>query len=284
MSVTIDDQGWIAEAIGIYYGADSFGPFAAGQPQWVVIHGTAWPYNGSITPAGGTAVMIARSWAAQVAAGSLGASTHIIVDKDGSYTQGITLLNTAAGNSGAPDSVREPYLPSGNLNMYTISIEHCKYNVNDLDILTPQQVDTSFALCKAICEKYGIPKQVWSVGDVRQGGIIPHSACDWKYRSGCPGPYPWADLQNYLNGGPAMFSNDGCVAVWQSKYTGFVGNGASRLTGIFDMFRSEWIAGRFRGAPDGPEYDFPTTWGLGKAQNFGSNTAWWFDATHRGWL
>ena len=266
MSVTISADGWIAEAIGIYYEADSFGPFAKGQPKWLVLHGTAWP--------NGTAVGIATSWADEVAAGQLGASTHIIIDKDGTYTQGITLANTAAGNSGAADSPRASYLPTDNLNMYTISVEHCKYATDDSDILTPEQVVTSFALCKAICEFCNIPKSVVTIQDVSQGGIIRHADCDAKYRSHCPGPYPFADLQNFLNGGP-MFSNAACVQVWET-YSPNKGLGKTRTTGIFNEWRQQWIAGHYKGAPSSGEYPFAFPDGsVGVAQNFGSNTCTW---------
>jgi N-acetylmuramoyl-L-alanine amidase len=275
MSVTITPDGFIKEALGVYYAADSFGPFASGQPKWLVLHGTAWP-NGS-------AVGIATSWADEVAAGQLGASTHIIIDKDGTYTQGITLLNTAAGNSGAADSPRASYLPTDNLNMYTISVEHCKYATDDSDILTPQQVVTSFALCKAICEFCNIPKSVVTIQDVSQGGIIRHADCDAKYRSHCPGPYPFADLQNYLNGGPEMFSNTLCVEVWSSSPVIPL---PKRDTGIFNLWRAEWIAGHFKGVALSPEYAVTLSDGrAGVAQNFAGGTAYWAnDGSESGWL
>jgi hypothetical protein len=279
MTITIDNKGWIKEAEGIYYGADSFGPFEPGITKWIVIHGTAWP--------NGTAEDIAKIWASQVAAGQLGAATHSIIDKTGYLTQGITLLNTGAGNSGAPDSTREPYLPAGNLNMCTISVEHCKYNTDDSDILTPEQVATSFDFCLAVCDFLNIPKQVWSVGDVTHGGIIPHSACDWKYREHCPGPYPWADLQTFLNnsnkttvppkkGETPMFNNTACVQVWNS--TGMGSDDAARSSGIFSYWRDQWENhSNYLGAPTTHEYVFhqndePI---ITVARNFGSNTVVW---------
>ena len=270
MSITIDDQGWIKEATGIYYGADSFGPFAPGQPKWLVLHGTAWP--------GGTADIIANSWASEVARGQLGAATHCIIDKSGYITQGITLLNTGAGNSGAAGSGRAPYLPAGNLNFVTISVEHCKYDaVYNSDTLTPQQQDTSFAFIKACCDKYPtIKRNVVTIQDCSQGGIIRHYDCDQKNRPFCPGPYPLADLQNFLNGGPSMFSDQLCIQIWESNFKA-TGRGVPlRDRGIFDEWRAQWLAGHFKGAPLTDEY--PVTLPSGKpsvAQNFAGGTCVW---------
>lgn len=269
MSVTIDNQGWIAEAIGIYWPMGTFGPFASGQPQWIVLHGTAWP--------NGTAQLIGNTWASQSANGTLNACVHIIIDKDGSYVQGMSLLNTTWGNSGVPGSPRASYLPSDNLNFYTISIEHCKYDAQyNSDELTPAQRATSFAVIKAICEKYNIPKQVVTVGDPSGGGIIRHKDCDGANRPYCPGPYPFADLQNFLNGGPEMFSNQLCIAVWNSYFLSIGKTPPPRDTGIFNDWRAQWINGYYKGCCLTPEYNVPLPNGdPGVAQNYAGGTCVW---------
>lgn len=267
MSITIDDQGWIKEAIGIYWGPDSFGPFIKGQPKWIVIHSTAWT--------NGTAEIIGQSWADQTAAGTLGASSHIIIDKDGTYVQGITLLNTASANCCLTDNPNTGgkyarYLPitswnnGGNQNFNTISIEHCKYDSQEnSDILTPQQQATSFAVIKAICEKYGIPKKVITLDDCSKGGIIRHRDIDALNRWFCPGPYPWQELKDFLNQEEKTvtvdFSNESCVDTWEI--------GAQLVQKNFDVtlvrddppfnsWRDEWISGRYRGIPVSPSYPY----------------------------
>src|SRR3981081_4374179 len=127
MPVTIDSDGWIKEALDGGYQDLTFGPFSPGLPKWIVLHGTAWP-NGRATD-------IAASWAR----GSQ-ASSHVIIDKDGTIVQGISLKDTAWGNSGATGSPRASFLPRTNLNFVTFSMEHCKYDAaTNSDILTLQQ-------------------------------------------------------------------------------------------------------------------------------------------------
>jgi hypothetical protein len=268
MTVTIDQFGWAKEATGIYWGPDSFGPFVPGVPLWIVLHGTAWP--------GGTATIIGNEWAAVTNAGRVGAATHAIIDKDGSWVQGITFKDTAAGNSGAFDSPRAAYLPQGNLNLCTVSIEHCKYDASfNSDILTSAQQTTSFELVNALCEFLSIPKKVVTIEDVSQGGIIRHYDCDQKNRPYCPGPYPFQQLQDYLNGGTPMFTNAACVDVWNS--TGMGSDDATRTTGLFSYWRDQWANHKnFLGAPSTHEYPYTLIDGTKSvARNFGSNTVVW---------
>lgn len=275
MSVTIDDQGWIKEAIGIYYPSHTFGPFLPGQPQWIVLHGTA-------SGAGSSARSIATDWS-NTPPGPGAVSTHILIDKDGAYVQGLSLLNTAWGNSGTDNSPRAPYLPGGNLNKYTISIEHVKYDSDDGDMLTPGQQATSFAVIKAICEKYGIAKKVVTIKDVSNGGIIRHADCDAANRSHCPGPYPFADLQHFLDGDNmnhfiGTHANDSRVQLWEAFSRAEGKTPPRQGTGIFNS----WIDCLNRdicpGSPCGNE--FSLTLGDGRvvmAQIFTGAMCMWVD-------
>ncbi len=263
MSVTIVN-GWIKEALGIYYPNLSFGPFAQGQPRWGVLHGTA-------SGIGSTAENIANTWRVESANGTGNASTHLLIDKDGTMVQGLPFTVTAWGNSGAPDSPRASYLPTTNLNFFTISIEHVKWDTQrNSDILTPLQQLSSFQACKAISAFTGIPAKVVTVDDVSQGGWIRHADCDAKNRSFCPGPYPFAALSEFLRGetmGPHIQQT--LTDIWGTTYkTG---------TGIYTEWSKQAVQGHFKGAPSSTEYPChnPDTGVATVAQNFGSNTCLW---------
>lgn len=207
---------------------------------------------------------------------------HLIIDKDGSFVQGLSLLNAAWGNSGVSTSPRASFLPGDNLNMYTISIEHCKYDAQqNSDALTPAQQATSFAVVKAICEKYGIPKEVVTVGDPSNGGIIRHKDCDGANRPFCPGPYPFVELSNYLKGAPNMgqFSNQTAVDVWNSQHVYFEALKQplpNRDTGIFNAWIDAWKSGHFKGVCMSQEYSVTAPDGnKAIAQNFGGGTCIW---------
>lgn len=196
-TITIDSDGWIKEAIGIYYPGRSWGAFTD-KPRQIVMHGTATP--------GATAQDIANNWAST--AGD--ASAHIIINKDGSFVQGLSLNWTAWANCCLTDNPNtggmwDRRLKVGNQNRWAIAFEHCKNDAQqNSDILTPAQQATSFALTQAVCEYHDIPKEVIGYGDITNGGIIGHCNIDQLNRTYCPGPYPWQDLQNFLNGAPPM--------------------------------------------------------------------------------
>ncbi len=284
-SITIDDQGWIKEATGIYYPSHTFGPFAPGRPKWIVIHATA-------SGPGSTAQGIARDWANTPPTASNAVSVHCLIGKDASdgLVQGLSCLNAAWGNSGASDSPRKSYLPPvpNNLNFFTLSVEHVKYDMQaNSDPLTDYQKTTSFALVDAWCTRYGIPREVTSIGDPSQGGIISHADCDGKYREFCPGDYPWQELSDYLNGGVSMdnhfigtHANDTRVQLWRSFSQG-IGRPAPREgTGLFNDWVNALNIGENRGSPYGPEY--PLTLGNGTvvmAQSFPAGIWAWINAT-----
>lgn len=271
MSVTIV-KGWIKEAIGIYYPAKSFGPFTR-SVRFGVIHGTASP--------GASAQNIANDWANNPG----DASAHILINKDGTFVQGISLDYSAWGNGN--NTGHASYLPTGNPNGYSISMEHCKDDPKyNSDVITPAQQATSFELWDAICDYHQIPRQVVTVGDITQGGIIRHSDIDPEFRTYCPGPYPFGELQAFLNGGHHMNSfigvhaNDFRVQLWRSFSRGVNQAPPREGTGIF----TEWVAqlnlGVNKGSPSGAEY--PLTLASGEtcqAQNFGSNTCIWHEAS-----
>ena len=270
--MTIDSNGWIREATGIYYPALTFGPFPAGQPKWIVIHGTAWN--------GGTARIIAESWRNDSINGTGKASVHALIDKSGEIVQGLPFTHTAWGNCCLSGN-HANFLPSGNQNWNTLSIEHCKYDTWNTEVLTPMQQISSFALVKALCEKYGIPKQVIGIGDPSNGGIIGHKDIDVVNRSNCPGAYPWQALQDFIVAKESTPLVDACIiAIWASQASYFKGIQQSlpaRDTGIFDSWRRALLRGSFKGVPISQEYACPTADGTGTtvAQNFAGGTCLW---------
>ncbi len=274
MTVTIDTDGWIREAMGIHFTHRSWGAFQQ-KPRQIVLHGTAWP--------AGTAQIIATEWATSTG----DASAHIIINKDGSYVQGISLNWTAWANCCLTDS---PYtgakwdrrLLEGNQNHWSIAIEHCKDDKDrNSDVLTPEQQATSFELVKAICDYHSIPKKVIEYSDISQGGIIRHKDIDAENRPYCPGPYPLGELQQYLGEGtmPDTF-NQMIIELWNSMTDYFKAQNAPlppRDTAIFNSWRQELISGHFRGLPLTGEYNTVDQQGEQiVAQNYSGGVCRWY--------
>lgn len=166
-------------------------------PKWVIVHGTA----------GGSSAANIAAWFANPASE---VSAHYIVDRDGNFIQCVEESAAAWANgviSGQPATLgfrtigdgvhRDPWwTPSIDPNYQTISIEHVKASTDNSDELTVQQINTSFALIGAICDRWSIPKRFADAS----GGITGHFSMDPLNRSMCPGPFPWAQLWTYLQG------------------------------------------------------------------------------------
>lgn len=240
--ITIDKDGWIKEAIGIYYPNRSWGAFAQ-KPRQIVLHGTA--------TRNGTAENIANNWANTDG----DASAHIIINKDGSFVQGISLNSTAWANCCLTDNPNtggqwDRRLPLGNQNYWSIAIEHCKDDPNyNSDVLTAAQQATSFALVQAICEYHDIPKQVIGIGDISNGGIIGHCTIDTLNRTYCPGPYPWNELSQHLKGGSMV---TGVPKDWKDNGTILTApNGIAVIKGFRDyILANHWDSGNWPLQPE----------------------------------
>ena len=167
------------------------------QPAWIILHGTA----GFTT---------ARQCADYFADPATEASAHYIVGRDGEVIQCVHEINAAWANgaiTGEPgtggDGVHHDAWWSQmglNPNLLTIAIEHVKPSQDNSDSLTTEQKAASFRLIADICQRWGIPPRF---ADAR-GGITGHFSIDPVNRSGCPGPYPWAELWEFVKGGAAM--------------------------------------------------------------------------------
>lgn len=84
-----------------------------------------------------------------------------------------------------------------------------------------------------------------------------------------------ADYGSWSERGTPVFSNEMCVAIWNS--TGMGSDDSARTSGLFNKWRLLWKDDHnFLGAPTTHEYPFPLLGGgHSVARNFGSNTLVW---------
>ncbi len=157
------------------------GTHGQNKPRWIILHGTA---SGD-----GTAMQQARYFASTKQHG-----VHFVIGKDGTVIQMIALADAAYGN-GIIQSPHDSWW-TGNPNLCTISIEHCKTKPDNSDVLTPAQQDASFKLVAWLCKTLHIPARQADA----QGGITGHFSIEGIDRKNCPGAYPWAALWKYLEG------------------------------------------------------------------------------------
>ena len=147
------------------------------------------------TASGGTAQDVAHFFANDPRM----ASSHYVIGQDGTVVQVVQEVDGAAANC-CLESGHASFLPLGiNLNVKTVSIEHCDPATDNSTPLTDAQKAASFRLVKHICERHNIPKRR-STND-GQGGIIGHNDIAPLSRARCPGNYPWTELFAYLQGG-----------------------------------------------------------------------------------
>lgn len=153
--------------------------FNSNNPVAVIIHKT----GGDATPAD-----VYRTF---INSGNPGKSAHYAIGTDGTIWQFVP-ENLGAGANGIPgpniEAFWQPYLAQfGNLNMCTISIEHCDGSPRNDTPLTPAQKQASFALVAHLCQKYNIPAD----------HIKPHRSIA---ATDCPGTYPMDELIAYVKG------------------------------------------------------------------------------------
>lgn len=135
-----------------------------------------------------------------------GNSVHYGIGTDGTIWQYVPEALGAGGNCCVEvgyDSFWQPYLNQyGNLNLCTISIEHCDGSLTNSTPLTHAQQEASFKLVAYLVQKYDIPTD----------HIKGHNSIDPINRARCPGNYPWDELFTFLKGGsmvPQGWTDDG---------------------------------------------------------------------------
>src|SRR5258708_1132288 len=128
------------------------------------------------------------------------ASSHYVVGQDGTIVQVVLEKNGAAANC-CLETGHASFLPLGvNLNVKSVSIEHCDSSTSNDTPLTTAQKTASFRLVQHICERHNIPKR--RATNDGKGGIIGHNDIAPLSRARCPNVYPWDELFTYLaNGG-----------------------------------------------------------------------------------
>lgn len=221
-------DGWIDEAIEIGYDNKSMSRQGY-KVTHLVLHGTA---------GGSSAEGIANYFATS----DVQASAHIIIGQDGHIVQGVS-MNDAAWGNGVVTEGHASWLPPGNPNFWSISIEFVKSATDNSSELTAIQAQKGFEVIKCICDAYSIPKRF---ADGR-GGICKHADIDPVNRSRCPNVFPWTNLWNYLAGQPAeeqdmiidlktpgvsQFFEGTDNTIWKCKANGFLVGHA-----ILDFYR-----------------------------------------------
>jgi N-acetyl-anhydromuramyl-L-alanine amidase AmpD len=155
-------------------------------PRYIILHGTA----------GGTSATAIAQFFQSTQGGANAVSSHYVIGRDGTVVQCIDENNGAWAN-GVITAGHDPWWDgSVNPNNITISIEHCKPSIDNSDQLTDAQKQASFQLIQHLCQRHNIPMRAADAS----GGITGHFSIDPVNRSRCPGPYPWDELYNFLQG------------------------------------------------------------------------------------
>lgn len=135
-------------------------------------------------------------------------SVHYVVGQDGKVVQCVLEKDGAGGNcclENGYETFWDKAPTKANLNLCTISIEHCDPTQDNSTPLTPEQTQSSFRLISYLCHKYHIGVD----------HIKGHNTIAPIRKSRCPGNYPWQGLFSYLEGEgmattiPAGWNDDG---------------------------------------------------------------------------
>lgn len=135
-----------------------------------------------------------------LASGNPGRSVHYAVGQDGTIWQYVPESLGAGGNccvESGYDPFWGPYVNQyGNLNLCTISVEHCDPSTDNGTPLTPAQKEVSFQLVAYLAKKYNISAS----------HIKTHASIDPQSRARCPGNYPMDELIQYVEQGGDMLT------------------------------------------------------------------------------
>ena len=201
-------------------------------------------------------------------------STHFAVDTDGRVAQYVPLSRGAGGNC-CPDKDQNGNLLSdslwtplatqyGNLNLCTISIEHCDPTSDNSNPMPPAQVDASNKLILWLCVKFNIPTD----------HIKGHNSINPVQKPDCPGPtFDFGQLIRYVNAGVLRMNQNfqqEADLCWESTAHLFPNNASpNKGTGIYNSWIAGWANGHQFGPPLTYEYDSPRADGSSvKVQEF----------------
>jgi len=152
--------------------------------KYLIIHGTA----------GGSSAEAIGQWFQNP---DSQAATHYVVGQDGTVVQCVLESNAAWGNGRIETGADTWWSSSVNPNYLTISIEHVKSSTDNSNELTVAQQDASFKLIKNIVARNPSIQKLWAGSN---GGITGHFSVSPGSRARCPGPFPWAQMYQSLNG------------------------------------------------------------------------------------
>ncbi len=172
-------------------------------------------------------------------------STHFAIDQSGNVAQFVPLSRGAGGNCCSDkdasgnllcDAYWFGYIQQyGNLNLCTISIEHCNNSSNSLP-MSQAQTDASNKLILWLCQKFNL----------NINHIKGHNSINPKSKPDCPGTFSFAQLATYLQGGsmiPTGWKDDGQTLT--------APNGVAVRLGFRDYVLSHgWDAGNYPLAPE----------------------------------
>lgn len=189
-------------------------------------------------------------------------STHFAVDLQGNVAQYVPLTRGAGGNccpepsySGYDASFWNPIADNyPNLNMATISIEHCNNGSQSLT-MTPQQMDASNKLTLWCCQQAGLTSDKIKGHDSINAVNCPGSVFYNTY---------WQQMVDYVNKGlQPMVTNPNIAAQFAAKWQaggGVVG------TGIYTKLLNWWQSTD----PNKLRLDYPSG-GEGDAVDYNGN-------------
>jgi N-acetyl-anhydromuramyl-L-alanine amidase AmpD len=227
----------------------------------VVIHKTA-------CNAPCTATSVARFFAT----GSAEASTHFIIDVDGTMVQCVSLADGAGGNCCLEvghdtywDRLKMKY---GNLNLCTISIEHVDVTDDNSTAPTMAQTQASFNLVLWLCQQFSIPSSQ----------IKTHASLDPLTRARCPGNYPMNSLIAFIRSKEVNSNQQTSIRDHWHSFFSTMSQIAQRMvtmppdtTGIYNAWQSLYFNGKQLGPATSYEYDSIDWNGTPiKCQDFGS--------------
>jgi N-acetyl-anhydromuramyl-L-alanine amidase AmpD len=172
-------------------------------------------------------------------------SAHFVVGQNGTVVQCVHLVDGAGANCCADDSHNAWWNPLiakyTNLNLCTISIEHCDQSTSNSTPLTSAQKASSFKLIKWLVDQYGF--------DIHNE-IRPHNSIDATI---CPGNFPWNEMISYLQGATPVPTNPGADPAFQQSYWNsnniFIGAVPDITTGIANAWIHDVAQGLWRGGP-----------------------------------
>lgn len=215
-----------------------------------------------------------------LASGNPGKSVHYAIGTDGTIWQFVPEALGAGGNccvEAGHDPFWTPYVNEfGNLNLCTISIEHCDASLTNSTPCPQAQLDASFKLVLHLAQKYNIAPD----------HIKTHRSIDPLSRAHCPGNYPFDDLIAYVQRGgmPSSVSSSGVPQGWSDDgQTLTAPNGHRVVLGFREhiLSASSWDAAN---QPLGEEYHtnqvllYDPSKGAGQVQLFRDTMLWYTTA------